>query len=61
MGSARSTYHLAQSNDYETEPKLDYLIMEHNSKYDTPRPMSNAFGATVSVTPVHYKIFAEGT
>lgn len=55
-----STYHLAQSNDYETEPKLDYLIMEHNSKYDTPRPMSNAFGATVSVTPVHYKIFAVG-
>ncbi|MQA40650.1 hypothetical protein [Rugamonas aquatica] len=55
-----STFHRAQNNDHEIEPKLDYLIVEHNSNYGTPQPMSNAFGVTTSVTPVYHKIFAVG-
>lgn len=51
------------SNDHEKSytTRFDYLILDKNSVFGAPTPMSNAFGATKDVTPVSYRVIGIGS
>lgn len=55
--SLNSSYH----DEVELDPKVDYVILQQDSVYGQPRPMSNAFGLTKDVTPVAYTTVGLGS